>query len=325
MNRYIAEFIDKYALSDLHRKKSKIFHFKNLSQMSVTDNDLNSFYPIPSIPDIIFKQEVQKESYGIGKFNYESQIDNGPSNKYSTGIYYENKDADQKANVIFVHGWRMDSFKRIMRIYNKPFSKLGFNMYYFTLPYHFERESEESLYNGELMISADIDRTLISVKQAITDLRALIKWIRANRKGKIILIGVSLGGFIANLASVIEKEIDVLISVFYANSMAYSVWNTIPGKYIKKDFEQGGFTYGQLKSAWAIMNPSLFKPVVKKENILLFSGIYDLFVAFEDTNQLWESWGKPNRILYNIGHSGIVLKRRSIAKDSISFIKEKVL
>lgn len=323
MNRYIAELIDKFALIDLHRKKSGKFHFNKSLQIPDINNDLNCFYPTPSLPDIIFNQKDQNGAYNVGKFYYESQIDNGPSNKYSTGLYYENENSNQVANVIFVHGWRMDNLSRIRRIYNKPFSMLGFNMYYFTLPCHFEREPAESLYNGELMISADIHRTLTSVKQAVTDLRAMIKWIRANRKGKIILIGVSLGGFITNLTGVIEKEIDALISVFYANSIAYSVWNTIPGKYIKKDFEQGGFTYDQLKEAWAIINPSLFKPVVRKENILLISGIYDHFVVLEDTDQLWESWERPERIVYNIGHAGIVLHNRKIAKDSVSFIKRR--
>ncbi len=55
-------------------------------------------------------------------------------------------------------------------------------MYYYSLPYHFEREPENSLYSGELMISANIDRTIESTRQAIVDLRALIHWIKANKK-----------------------------------------------------------------------------------------------------------------------------------------------
>ena len=36
------------------------------------------------------------------------------------------------------------------------------------------------------MVSTDIDRTLLSVKQAVTDLRALILWLKANSRGKVI-------------------------------------------------------------------------------------------------------------------------------------------
>jgi hypothetical protein len=323
--RYIAEFLDKYGLNDLHQKKSEKMHFNNTLQAAIKVDNLRDFYPVPAMSDITFEQQSEDNIYKIGKYSYKSEIDNGPSNKYSTGLYYENKSSNQTANVVIVHGWRMGRLKEIEKIYNEPFSKLGLNMYYFTLPYHFEREPKESLYSGELMISADIDRTLTSVKQTVTDLRALIRWIRANRKGKIILIGVSLGGFLVNLTGVLEKEIDILIATFYANSMAYSVWHTIPGRYIKQDFEQNGFSYEQLKEAWAIINPSLFRPVVKKKNILLLSGIYDKYVVFEDTSLLWESWERPKRILYDWGHAGILFQRRKIAKDTISFIKDRIL
>lgn len=66
--------------------------------------------------------------------------------------------------------------------HNRIMNDLGWNMYYYSLPYHFEREPENSLYSGELMISANIDRTIESTRQAIVDLRALIHWIKANKK-----------------------------------------------------------------------------------------------------------------------------------------------
>jgi dienelactone hydrolase len=240
-------------------------------------------------------------------------------------MYYENSKGNQAVNVILVHGWRMKSNGKIDNIYLRPFMNFGFNIYHFTQPYHHKREPENSLYSGELMVTADIDRTLQSVKQAISDVRALINWLKENRPGKIIIIGISLGGFISNLAATVEKNIDALISVFYANSIAYSIWNTKPGIYIKKDFEQNGFTYGELKDAWAITTPSNFKPLIPKENILLFSGIYDQYVVGKDTDKLWESWDRPKRIMYPWGHAGIVFCKKKIANESVEFLKERIL
>jgi len=319
LNKILAEIIDKLVLKDFHRKKSARSYFNTVDKY--VGEDLSSFYPIPTIPNMKFEQQIEENNYSIGKFLFQSEIDNGFSNKYATGSFYENKKQSQPANVIIVHGWRMDELSRLNNIYLKPFSNLGMNMYYFTLPYHLEREPEESLYSGELMITADVNKSLLSIKQAITDIRALIKWIKNNRIGKVILIGVSLGGFVTNMTAVVENEIDALISTFYANNIAYSIWNTIPGKYIKKDFEQGGYTYEQLERAWAIVNPSKYRPLVKKENILLLSGIHDHFVVTKDTDYLWESWDRPKRILYPCGHAGIVLCKRKIAKDTMNFVK----
>ena len=56
-----------------------------------------------------------------------------------SGEVYLNSN-ENAPNVIFVHGWRMDSNARIKNIFHKDMLNLGWNMYYFTLPYHFERE-----------------------------------------------------------------------------------------------------------------------------------------------------------------------------------------
>jgi dienelactone hydrolase len=211
------------------------------------------------------------------------------------------------------------------KIFLKPFMNLGFSVYHITLPYHFVREPKESLYTGELMISTNIDRSLLSVKQAVTDIRALIRWLKENRSGKVILAGISFGGFTSNLTAVVEKYMDALISAFYANCIAYSTWETKAGIYIKKDFEENGFTYEELKKAWAITDPSNFKPLIPKDKILLFSGLYDQFVVSEDTDRLWKTWDCPKRITYPWGHAGLVFCRKKIANASIEFLKERIL
>lgn len=219
----------------------------------------------------------------------------------------------------------MDSLDRIKKMFNnRIMNDLEWNMYYFTLPYHFQRKPEQSLYNGEYMISADINRTVQSIRQAVVDLRALIQWVKANKKGPVILIGVSLGGFITNLTATLEPKIDALVSIFYANRLSYAIWKTIPGKFIREDLEHHGVKYHDLIRYWRITEPNQAIPKINKDNILLISAKYDQYVHLEDTNYLWESWGKPKRYVYNCGHAGIVLNRKKIAIDTLSFLKDKI-
>jgi hypothetical protein len=324
LNRLFSELIDYHLLRQLHNDRSKTSHFSNISS-PIPPEELNNFYFQPKLPKMQLANKMQQGSHFFGNYQFESEIkDNGKENAICRGDYFKSVKNDTSLNVILVHGWRMDSLDRMNDIFLNDFLELGYNVYYYTLPFHFDRTPQQSLYNGELMVSADIDRSLLSVKQAITDLRALVCWLKENSSGKVALIGISLGGFITNLACAIEEKIDMLISVMYANSISYSVWNTTAGKYIKKDFESNGFTFEQLKEYWAVTDPSLFKPKIPKENILLFSGLYDKFVVKEDTDKLWEAWEKPKRIIYNCGHAGVAFYRRSIAKESLSFIKERV-
>ncbi|WP_017150305.1 alpha/beta hydrolase family protein [Bacillus bingmayongensis] len=320
----ISKLIDRYALYDLHKKRSKEFQYSSLSNTSLNLKDIYSFYKVKPV-DVHFDIKYSKDKeYLIGQFKYQSSVQSGdPRNNAVTGEVFLNNN-DDAPHVILVHGWRMDSTDRIKNIFKKKMMDLGWNMYYFTMPYHFDREPESSLYSGEYMVSANIERTVQASRQAVVDLRALIHWIKANRSGRIILIGISLGGFITNLTALVEPKIDVLASIFYANRLSYSIWNTNPGKFIRKDLEHHGVTYDDLINYWKITEPSQTVPKIKKENILLISGKHDLYVHSEDTDYLWESWERPMRYIYNCGHAGIVLKRKKIATDTINFIRKRI-
>ncbi|WP_458110456.1 alpha/beta hydrolase family protein [Bacillus sp. PK6-013] len=319
---FLAKMIDRLALYDLHRKRSKEKHFSAFSLDSI---DRDEFYQAKAA-DVSFTLHEARKNYLAGHFSYESIIPSGdPVNDSLKGEVFLNKNDIDQPNVIFVHGWRMDSYDRIKKIFhNRMMNDLGWNMYYYSLPYHFEREPEYSLYSGELMISAHLNRTVESTRQAVVDLRALIHWIKANKTGPVIIVGVSLGGWMTNLLAALETEIDIVVSIFYANRLSYAIWNTIPGKFIREELEQYGVTYEDLQTYWEITDPSQAVPKVNKDHILLISAVHDQHVHLEDADKLWESWGKPERHLYNCGHAGIVLCRKKLALDTISFIRKKL-
>ena len=45
-----------------------------------------------------------------------------------------------------------------------------------------------SLYSGQYFVSADVSRTLKSEQQAVSDIRALINYIKAEKKEKLYLL-----------------------------------------------------------------------------------------------------------------------------------------
>ncbi|TYQ13095.1 UNVERIFIED_CONTAM: hypothetical protein Cloal_4144 [Acetivibrio alkalicellulosi] len=122
MNRYLAEIIDRYALNNLHKKKSKERHFYNKIKTFPTLEDVHTYYPSPNIPNIEFDKKYKKGRYTVGRFQYESEIENGPSNIYSTGEYYECD--NQSANVIIVNGWRMGNLDKVKKLFLNPLRKM---------------------------------------------------------------------------------------------------------------------------------------------------------------------------------------------------------
>lgn len=324
MNKYISQMADLYALSLLHREKSKVCQFSGDYQEPVVLNSFKDFYKDPAEPVIFDKNPYEGgEDYQMGKFSFPSEIITPyKENNIAGGIYYENHHED-KASIIIVHGWRMDSTQRIERILLKSFMERKYNIYFITLPYHFDRQPEHS-YNGEYLISANIDRTIQAVRQGVSDIRALLKWVEENEKGPKVLIGVSLGGLLANLAAVVDGRFDYLISLFYVDSLAFTTFNTIPAKYVRRDFEANNLDYHELKKYWDILQPSNFRPMIPRGNILLLSAKYDQYVAPEDSDSLYEAWGRPKRIVCECGHSGIVLSRGKLSREVNKFLDERI-
>ncbi|TYS33016.1 alpha/beta hydrolase family protein [Bacillus pumilus] len=314
--------IDYAALMDMHRTRSKESHYNNLP---IDASNRDRFFSAKPI-DLEYHIDNHTAKLKSGIFSFHSSIRSGVDrNDKVTGEVFLRKESKHKPNVIFVHGWRMDSYDRIKKIYHDKIVKnFDWNMYYYTLPYHFDREPQNSTYSGEHMISANISRTVHSSQQAIVELRGLIKWIKENEGGEIIVVGISLGGWLTNLLATVEKDMNIVVSAFYANNIAHSIWNTLPGKYIRRDLEEHGTTYEELNKAWDIMNPSKAKLLVDKENVLLISGKYDMYIDINDADTLWNSWNQPKRHVYSCGHAGIVLFRNRIAADTLQFIESRL-
>lgn len=318
INRVFSILGDYAGLYMLHRTKSNLYHFSNQTDglSGYSDIVLNGIHT----SEICWHSDPATNVLNRGRYRFRSVLQSAyPTNDQASGIYYSNP-SNKPVHVIMLHGWRISSLNRVSDLFLNAFLERNYQLYFPYLPYHFDRAPDEMAFNGEFLVSANVERTIHGVWQAVADLRALINWLKENREGKIVVIGVSLGGYFTNLLAAFEQGIDLLISVMYANSLAHSVFHTIPGRYIKKDFLHHGFTYEQLRQAWADIEPSNYTPQLALDRILLLSGRYDKYVDLEDSERLHKAWGEPRHIIYDCAHSGLVFYRKRILRDVLDFI-----
>jgi hypothetical protein len=325
LGKIISSIADGYGLYRLHRMYSKNDQFKYMEEeVHALNSDFSKFYKKPALTIISYAKGKNAESYETGNLKFISEVENGYSNREAIFHYRKYLGTDNDINVIFVHGWRADNLNKLGKIFLDSFIDRRYNIYSYILPFHMERSPNSSLYSGEYYVSGNVSRTLKSVQQSVSDIRALISYIKSVKKGKVIIIGLSLGGITSNLLAETEENIDVLISLFYANDLSFTVFQSQAGKYIKKDFLKNNFDESQLNRSWKIINPSLMKPIIDLDKILLVSGKHDKYVLNQDTDKLWVNWGRPLRYKYNCGHSGIVLCKNKINKDVLNFIDKRV-
>lgn len=319
-----SKLIDRYALQNFHKKISNASQYTTF-QKHVDQRNSKEFYNANSVPNVFFTTHIIKEEYSTGIFEFQSTFPTGDIfNDLVTGEFVQQENKEQP-NVIFVHGWRMKSNDRLIKMFQPHMKKHQWNMYYYTLPYHLQRKPFESSFSGEYMVSANIERTVQAVRQAVVDLRSFIHSIKKRQQGPVFVVGLSLGGFITNLLATVEDQVDAMVSIFYVNSLAHTIWNTDPGKFIKKELVENGVRYQEISEHFKILEAGLVPPKIKKDHILLLSAKYDQYVDIEDADVLWNAWNKPRRIIYNCGHSGIVLKRNKIAKDVMTFLQNRTM
>lgn len=72
------------------------------------------------------------------------------------------------------------------------------------LPYHGSRKPRSSRLDGELYWTADLVRSLESLRQSLLDARTLLAWMRATSPQPVGIAGLSLGGALAAALTCLE-------------------------------------------------------------------------------------------------------------------------
>lgn len=112
---HFSKMIDRLALYDLHRKRSKDKHFSAVFTADIDDRE--EFYSA-NTADVSIDLNESKKNYRVGTFSYESLIQTGNLvNDTLKGEVFLNENEIDQPNVIFVHGWRMDSYNRIKKYF----------------------------------------------------------------------------------------------------------------------------------------------------------------------------------------------------------------
>ena len=137
-----------------------------------------------------------------------------------------------RALVIF-HHWNAISRNRRIASF---FSKRGITVVEMALPYHFERSRPGSLH-ADYMLSANLGRTIQSVRQAVLDGRKLIRWLKREGYRDISVLGMSLGSWVAGLVAAHDAAVSKASLFLTGGSLADMVWTGRATRAIRDSLE----------------------------------------------------------------------------------------
>ncbi|OYR22842.1 alpha/beta fold hydrolase [Brucella pseudogrignonensis] len=150
-----------------------------------------------------------------------------------------------KALVIF-HHWNARSRNRQIASY---LSKRDITVVEIAMPYHFERCRPGADY-ADYMLSANLGRTIQSLRQAVWDGQKLIRWLKSQGYREISVLGMSLGSWVAGLVAAHDINVSKASLFLAAGSLADMVWTGRATRTIRESLETT-IDLAHLRRAWA--------------------------------------------------------------------------
>ncbi len=191
-------------------------------------------------------------------------------------------------------------------------------------PYHGQRKPRRSRFDGELYWTADVVRSLESLRQTLLDARTLLAWMRASSPTPVGVAGLSLGGALTAALSCLEPDF-AFSAPFIAHMDLGALLADAPvlGA-MRRDLARFGWTPQDFGDFFDRLGWRRLAPVLPTERIYLFAAEDDRFFRRELVHDLWERWGKPEIQWYPGSHMGFIARLPDALQRLRTFVDQRV-
>ena len=184
--------------------------------------------------------------------------------------------------------------------------RLGVNVMNVVLPRHGPRSraaSEDRFPGPEALVN------LYGFAQAMSDTRAALGWVRAQRATAIAVHGISLGSYPAALLASLDPDLDCVIAgtplVDVVELMRHHVMVYEHGDHKLMQVLVDPSTH-RLN---ALVCPLTFPPLAPRSNRFIYAAIADRLATPEQAVALWEHWEAPETLWVHASHIAAVFAR----------------
>src|SRR5579871_915414 len=189
-----------------------------------------------------------------------------------------------KRAVVLLPHWNSDalSYTGLCHVLNL----LGISVLRLSLPYHDIRMPAE-IKRADYAVSANIGRTLDSVRQGVVDIRCCLDWLEQQGYSNLGIVGTSLGSCYAFIATAHDSRIRAAAFNHASTYVADVVWHGQSTRHIRQGIEQQ-IDLDRLRQAWLAVSPmSYFKQFARwpRKSLIVYAK-YDLTFLPELSHQV---------------------------------------
>lgn len=181
--------------------------------------------------------------------------------------------------------------------------QLGLNVAIPVMPLHgprrIGRRSGDGYLNGNFL---DI---VHAQAQAVSEVRALICWLRGRGAPGVGIHGISLGAYTASLVASLERGLDFVIAGIPAVDYLSLLGSHVPQP-LQRMAAERGFEAETIRRVLRVISPLALKARVRKSRRFVYAGRADQLATPEQARALWRHWERPNLAWYDGSHISFV-------------------
>ena len=173
-------------------------------------------------------------------------------------------------------------------------------------PYHGRRKPRASRFDGELYWTADVVRSIESLRQTLLDARTLLAVMRKESPQPVGIAGLSLGGALTAALTCLEPGFAFSAPLIAHMDLGALVADAPVLGAMREDLQRFGWTPRDFGAFTTRMGWNDLAPVIPKERICLFAAKDDHFFRASVVRAMWRRWDKPEIHWYPTSHMGFI-------------------
>ena len=155
-------------------------------------------------------------------------------------------------------------------------NRVGISALRISLPYHDQR-MPDGFTRADYTVSANIGRTIQSVRQAVLDIRRAADWLFAQGYKQVGVMGSSIGSCVSWLAFIHDERLSAGVFNMVSSWFGDVVWRALTTSHIRRELETE-LTAEEMREVWKVISPSAYahKLAEVRRPALCISNKYDL-------------------------------------------------
>jgi len=165
------------------------------------------------------------------------------------------------------------------------FNMIGMSALRLTLPYHQQRKPPE-IERADHLVSTNVGRSIQSMRQAVLDTRAAVRWLKNEGYEKVGILGTSVGSCISFLAFAHEPDLNAGSFNHVSGYVADVVWLGLSTAHVRAGFGNN-LSLPELREFWSPISPLPFMPRMRAMGprpMLFIVAKYDLTFPIDLTH-----------------------------------------